>query len=235
LSIGHWLGPDWWQNFGYRTERTALNDAFQSRQSPQIPVGDGRLASLVYRQGFDTLDSFPFGNSGLKVDLTLEAARRSLGSRYDYNRLELDVYKPVSFGRRREHVLSLRSFLGLSSGNIPIYELFGVGGARENPFMGFNRRELLGKHFLTFNLNHRFLLYRFPMPESRALFGKLYWSTFMDGGFISDIIKNRSFGDFRHGYGVGLLLDTNFGLIKLIYGVNSERKGQLYLSLAYEI
>lgn len=235
VSVGQWLRPSWWHNFGYRLERVKLNDEFQSRWGTQLPVGDGRVTSWVYRQSADTLDSFPYATTGFKFDLTLETSRKSWGSRYHYNRLELDLYKPVALSSRREQVLNLRSFLGLSSGDIPVYELFGVGGARENPLLGFNRRELLGKKFLTFNLSHRFLLYRLPFPESRALFGKLYWGTFADTGFVSDVFRGRRFGDFRHGYGVGLLLDTNFGLIKLLYGINSERKGQLYVSLAYEI
>jgi predicted acylesterase/phospholipase RssA len=233
--LGYRLGENWWHSLGYRLEWTDLNQDFQNRQAGLLPVGDGRLASVVYRHGYDTLDSFPYGTQGFKLDLTFEAARKSWGSRYDYNRFEMNTQKPFLLTPKGEHVLNLRSNLGLSAGEVPLTELFGVGGMHENPLMGFNRRELLAKHFATLNLSHRFLIYKLPVPESRAFFGKLYWNTQVDAGFVADIIRKQGFGTFRKGFGLGLLLDTNFGLIKMMYGVNGERKGQLYLSLAYEI
>jgi outer membrane protein insertion porin family len=179
----------------------------------------GRVNSTSFQYIWDTRDIQADPRRGSYRDISVEIAGRFLGSKNNYNLYSLEErrYLPVRGGK---DVIALRLMVGLSSGSVPLFDSFSVGGATS--VRGFEQDRYRGESMVLGNLE-----YRYRMSENLQLVafvdvGDAYGGTFptIVPGFTVPA-EDQSL-NLHLGAGVGIRAVTPLGPVRIDWGSSSE-------------
>ncbi len=154
-----------------------------------------------------------------------------LGGDYDYTKYwaEVRLYYPFKLNEwlgielgsptkeGKPWILASRVRYGDSSGTVPYFEKYFLGGA--NTLRGYPRDYLFGDKVFLANLE-----LRVPLEKGLELV------VFNDWGYAWKKDESFSFSDLKRGIGFGLRVRTPFGVIRLDFGKDEEGNTQSYIS-----
>ena len=194
---------------------------------PDLPEFKENLALVSLSSRVDTLDQFPFPNSGSTFQLTYDLADEMLGSDASFHRISFNYNKFFSpFSR---HNFSWGVQLGTSlKTDLPTYEDYLFGGP--DSFMGYEREELRGDQIAVLRLGYRYKLMDLPLGLGRAAYATLVFNTGNVWKSLDDLEENL---ELRYGGSLGLALDTVIGPISLDFGLADRGHQEIYFSAGY--
>lgn len=192
---------------------------------------DGTTNSLTARLAYDSRD-FSFDPSrGSVASFQPTMIGQILGGDYDAFKYEFELRHYFPFNapqedisdlsptrHRRVHVFATRLFYGTSTGDLPLFERFKIGG--QYTVRGTSETVQSGPEAILFNAE-----YRFPLG------GNLGGAIFYDAGTAADLGESLSFSNMISTVGIGIRYRIAFfGIapIRLDYGYDlEENEGQI--------
>jgi NTE family protein len=182
---------------------------------PEAEDGVGTLeAGLI----LDDLDDLLWPQSGRRLAVTGEWSLGGLGATYPGWRLQAEARTALAFTRRT--TLQLDGRLGLSHGDVPVYDWYRIGGPYLVP--GYHHEELKGAQALAAALSLRFRIAKALHLVTRAGAGNVFESQ-----------KDLTLRDLRYGVGVGLMAPTRVGPVSVELGVRDGGESLVTLSLGW--
>jgi outer membrane protein insertion porin family len=179
----------------------------------------GRVNSTTLQYTWDTRDLQADPKRGSFRDVSVEIAGGLFGGASRFNLYSAEQRRFIP-RRGDKDVIALRLMLGTSSGNLPLFDSFSVGGA--TTLRGYEQDRFRGEHMVLGNVE-----YRYRMNDSLQIVG------FVDagdafGGVFPTVVPGFNIPaedqDLRlHvGAGVGLRAVTPLGPIRIDYGIGSD-------------
>ena len=190
----------------------------RSRPGLDFAADSARHRQLVGRFVWDDLDSLILPRRGTQLSLGVQRDLRALGATASYWRAELNGRWALPLGRKT--VVETRLRYGHSSGELPIYRQFRLGGPELMP--GFSRQELWGNYAAAASLGIGYDILRTLRVTPRFGVGNV-WNRF------DDIVL----GDMEFGGGLSLSLATPIGPIRLDYGLAGTGRDTLTFALGF--
>lgn len=211
---------------GYRVERVRLSGG----SPPRSMTGAQTLAGLTFRLSRDSLDMPALPRKGMLLKAYLDKRITSLGSDFSLTRSQVDwqQYFPVS----PNSTFRIGLTAGYSSGSVPFYELFRVGGysfteKASRPFLGLDQDELLVHQMGIFSAGYRKQILNKPLTFVRRGFLMGAYN-----GILSSRRQSSPYNfDMLHGGGLGLDLDTMIGTIHAAGGWSESGRLHFYVSI----
>ena len=190
--------------------------------------GEVRYLTLTLRR--DNTDPYLPYSLGDVESLSVQDAGL-LGGDYDYTKYwaEVRLYYPFKLNELlgielgfptkegKPWILASRVRYGDSSGTVPYFEKYFLGGA--NTLRGYPRDYLFGDKVFLANLE-----LRVPVEKGLELV------VFNDWGYAWKKDESFSFSDLKRGIGFGLRVRTPFGVIRFDFGKDEEGNTQSYIS-----
>jgi len=179
----------------------------------------GRVNSTTLQYTWDTRDIQTDPKRGNFRDLSVEIAGGLFGGASNYNLYSVEQrrYIPMRGGK---DVLALRLMIGASTGGLPLFDSFSVGGATS--LRGYEQDRFRGEKMVLGNVE-----YRYRMNDSLRLVGFVDAGDAFGGVFPTTVpgfnipAKDQQFS-IHVGFGVGLRADTPLGPIRIDYGIGSD-------------
>jgi len=179
----------------------------------------GRVNSLTLGWQRDSRDIVANPTRGTYQNVSLEMAGSLLGGESTYQQYQLDRrgYFCVRGGR---DVIALRVLLGTTTGDIPLFDSFTVGGARS--LRGYQQDRYRGENLALFNAE-----YRFGLSKSLTLVGFVDAGDAFGGVFRTevpgfDIGADDETISVHVGTGFGIRAVTPLGPLRLDFGFGEE-------------
>lgn len=186
IKSGTFIGLRWWLN---DFKITDYADSGQLQQG-LVPGSRGGLASgpgaIVL---FDTRDKVYYSQRGHYLEMVFHLQNKSVGSDFNYSRYRLDARK--FFPLSEKSTLGIQLFGDYLVGNVPFYEMTGVGGDKR-------MRGYLEGRFRDKNLSLLQFEYRLRLSEHWALAG------FASGALIEQSIAAYSLENAKWTGGAGV-------------------------------
>jgi NTE family protein len=173
----------------------------------------------------DTLDRTNFPTRGMLAAARATLSSESLGASDDYTALELQLLKPVTFGRNT-FVPRLIAGLNAGGGDLPIYDRFALGGFLH--LSGYSQRALYDQNALLGQL----IYYREIMQLPAVLGRGVHAGFSVEAGNVWAELNDISAGDLQYGGSVFLGADTLLGPLYLGLGAGGQGEGAVYLQLS---
>lgn len=179
----------------------------------------GRVNSTTLEYVWDTRDAIADPNQGTLRSLSWEYAGGLLGGENDFSLYSIEQRKYLPM-RGDKDVLALRVVLGASSGDVPLFDSWSVGGA--TTLRGYRQDRYRGENLLMANAE-----YRYRLSESLGLVA------FVDigdafGGMFPTVVPGFNIPaeddelTLHVGIGLGLRAKTPLGPIRIDWGMGSE-------------
>jgi NTE family protein len=197
-----------------RVERVALT----SKNGRGYSTGERHIRSIVLRSLMDTLDRFPFPNSGHAYSAFVEIGQPILGGTEEFRKTYASLESYITVWQR--HTFFAKGSIGVSESPLPFSEQFRMGG--EESLYGFRQGELLGNKLFLLNSGYRMKL----VP-------KFYFGVRYDVGNVWEHELQIKWKTTKHAVGVNLALDTPLGPITLTYGRANEGQERAYFSAGF--
>jgi NTE family protein len=205
------IGPDVLLQAGLMAGRVEV----ESRPGVPVAAGTDDYRMLTGVLAWDRLDNRDLPASGAAVVGRGEKSLTGLGADRDYWRASATARAAAGLGG--PFVLEAAAFAGLSGGDVPVYDLFRLGGPRWLP--GRPRDERWERQALAFSLAPSVDVHGFRI----ALYGS--------AGNVWADRSSISLSDLRGGGGVGLARASRLGLIALDAGIDGDGRTAVYLSV----
>ena len=188
---------------------------------PVIPDVRERMAAWRGSLIVDRLDSLDFPRRGFLVSADAHLVRPMLGGVERYDRLSLEAQQ--AFGTERFSVLIAARVQNEAGGEIPLGEVFSLGGFQN--LSGYTRNQVLAEHIS---------FVRAVVRERLAGFGTLLPAVY--GGFsleAADVARRVDLSSPGHLYGGSLFISADSALGPLYLGTGFAARGYaaLYLYL----
>jgi NTE family protein len=211
---------------GYRLDRAIIVGG----TPPQREENSRRLSGLRARASRDTLDSQDFPRTGMLLNFQIDKVSENLGADFSYSLWQADLQRFFSVSERS----AIRVYAGgaLSRGALPFFERVYLGGFSfseigSRQFLGYSRDEFAPNQFGLAGAGYRHRLFSRPLSLIRR--GYIY------GDYnIAGISNNQQRPyDFKlyNGVGVGLLVDSLIGPVRLVGGWGEGGRFNFYLSI----
>lgn len=154
------------------------------------------------------------------------------GGDYDYAKYigEVRFYIPFELnkwlgielgaGEERPWIIAARARYGDSSGTLPYFEKFFVGGA--TTLRGYRRGYFFGEKMMLANLE-----LRIPVEKGLEIV------VFNDWGYAWTRDESISLSDLKRGVGFGVRVRTPFGIIRADFAENEEGETQSYIGFGH--
>ena len=184
-----------------------LNDT--SFLSGSLIVPPIEMGGAQARLRLDTLDNLRFPRSGYSADVQVYASRSRLGATDNYTKASGSFDLALAHGAHSVQ-LGVRAAKSLGSGDLPIYEVFSLGGFLQ--MSGYRTGELLGQE-MTFGR----LIYNYRVSAPGLLDGA-YVGVSLEGGRIGETVTGANRTALRHGASIYFAFDTPIGPVYLAYG-----------------
>ena len=165
---------------------------------------------------YDVLDDFLYPEAGVRVEARADKSAKGLGASLDYWRSSVSARAARRLGRRS--VLEMDVFLGISGGDIPVYEIFRIGGPVLLP--GWHEEELWGAQALAGAASFRY-----------RLIGQLRLLARVGAGNVWDERASVSLDSLKVGAGLALVQPTRVGPVSLDFGIGEGGKALVTLSV----
>lgn len=175
------------------------------------------LSAFAVRSTTETLDKYPFPESGHRQDLGVEFSGRWLGGNMtEYTKISgsLETYWPI-LSRINFHP---KAAFGLSTAGLPDIEKYYIGGLYS--FCGYRTEQASGDKFFVTNVQLRV-----------EVFDRTYLSGLFDWGKVFDDYEDIKMRDFRTGWGWVASFDTPLGPFEFGYGKAAAKPHRWYLNL----
>lgn len=213
-------------NLGYFGELTTGLDARNvtySRIFSLLP--NENITKMFVRSRIDALDNPLLPKNGFAARVEYQQAVKMFGSSYDFSKGQVDLagYHFLPW----EHTAFVKSRVYLGKGNVPLSELYRLGG--EETLLGYGRNQYLVKHLVQLRLGYRFPLSLPPSPFLEGVYLSLLHDTAIGANKISDLNLENSF----NGAGAELQFNTLLGLAGR-FSVGFGQNTYLFLALGNE-
>jgi len=172
--------------------------------SPKVPpkrLTPGRVFSITAGGSRSTLNDPRVPTSGDRQLLSLEVGLPILGGQFGFTKTNLDYMR--LFPTRNNAYFLARVSAGFGTGNIPVQEQYSLGGSSSMRALPFGA--LRASSVFVTNLE-----YHFPLGTFIKELGEVQGIVFADVGNAP-----IRFTDVRIGYGVGIMLNTPIGPVRL--------------------
>lgn len=185
--------------------------------APLHPGGTVNSVTLGWTK--DTRDIIARPSRGAYMGVTGEFAGGLVGGEQTFQLYQLDRrrYFPL---RNKRDVVAVRLLLGLSTGDVPLFDSFSVGGART--LRGYEEDRFRGAKMLLVNAEYRYRLSDsltvVGFADAGDAFGGAY-PTVVPGFSIQ--AEDQNF-DLHVGVGVGLRAETPLGPLRLDFGFGED-------------
>ena len=212
------LGPEVLLRAGVGIERIETD----AHDDPMIQSGRQRILDVSGLAAWDRLDDRSFPSDGFSVgvsgtwgaidDLEQDATG-------DYWRIAASARGARSLGRRT--VLDGVALAGVANGDVPLHELFRVGG----PIVpGLYRDELWDRQGAALGIACRFQIWKGVRLTARGGVGNA-WQDW-DGA---------TFRSLHRGIGLGLESPTRVGPVSLMWGRGDDGESRIYFTAGYRL
>ncbi len=179
----------------------------------------GRVNSITLGWQRDSRDIIANPTHGSYQSISLELAGSLLGGENTYQQYQLDRRR--YFGvRGGKDVIALRLLLGTTTGNIPLFDSFTVGGSRS--LRGYQEDRYRGENLALFNAE-----YRYGLSKSLTLVGFVDAGDAFGGVFRTevpgfDISADDEDLTIHVGMGFGIRAVTPLGPLRLDFGFGED-------------
>ncbi|MBS3811116.1 MAG: BamA/TamA family outer membrane protein [Halanaerobiales bacterium] len=212
VSIGHDLFFDWHGTAQYKLENISTNYLDE-----EIADTTNELRSVTLKIAKNTTNYLVNPTKGKNDSFSIEHAGYFLGgddyfTKYNF---EFRRYYP---GFKGDQSWALRLKGGTSTGELPPYEKYKLGGA--DTLRGYELNSFSGDKTLLTQVE-----YRIPFLDN------LTGVIFVDGGQTWDKAEEVKLEDLQYGKGLGVRLNTPIGQIRLDYGWDDQEQGMTHFSL----
>lgn len=219
VTLGRPLPRNWRTSLRYRLEDSEI----EWLDDVDDDDTETSLRSLTLGFNRNTADGSFHPRSGSVNNFNIEHAGDFIGGDVEFTKFNLDSRK--YFPAFSDHAIALRAKAGISypRTDLPRSEQYNLGGAdtlRGYERSDFDFRDRDNNNLLLFNAE-----YRIPFNDSFS--GVL----FTDAGNVWDERGKISISDLNYGYGLGVRMNTPVGQLRLDYGWNEDREGQLHFSI----
>src|SRR6056297_134726 len=212
VSIGHDLFFDWHGTAQYKLENISTNYLDE-----EIADTTNELRSVTLKIAKNTTNYLVNPTKGKNDSFSMEHAGYLRGgddyfTKYNF---EFRRYYP---GFKGDQSWALRLKGGTSTGELPPYEKYKLGGA--DTLRGYELNSFSGDKTLLTQVE-----YRIPFLDN------LTGVIFVDGGQTWDKAEEVKLEDLQYGKGLGVRLNTPIGQIRLDYGWDDQEQGMTHFSL----
>jgi len=191
----------------------------ESKRRPglDLPAGTDAHRVLHGLVGWDRLDDRDLPVSGVAMAVAGERSLTGLGAARDYWRARATARAAIGLGR--SFVVEGTALLGLSGRDVPVYDLFRIGGPDFIP--GRPREELWARQVLGLSLA--------PSYDVRGLRIAIH------GGLGNAWVDRAriSLSDLRRGAGLRVTHRSVLGLVSLDAGVDEHGHAAFYFSIGH--
>lgn len=192
-----------------------------------LPEFRENLAMVSFRSLTDTLDQFPFPNSGSSFNFTYDFADKVLGSAVHFHRVSLNYDKFFSPFRRSTFSLSTQLGTSLNT-DLPTYEDYLFGGP--DSFFGYPWEEFRGDHIAVARLGYRYKLLGLPIGLGKAAYVTFIFNAGNIWESLDDLKDNI---ELRYGGSLGFSLDTIVGPINVDFSAGDGGRQEVYFSAGF--
>lgn len=198
----------------FATLKTENIDITQSSSSAYVPygLGKGTANTIALNALSDTRDDLFNPHMGKYANVGLALSGGLLGGQFNFTKAQFEVrsYTPI-----KSNTFAVRIWGGLANGNLPVSEIFYLGGS--DTLRAYPDNSFVGNRFVLLNAE-----FRFPIAKLKMLNGAIF--TDMGDAWYSGYQSFRLYKDV----GVGLRLvfpSLGLGVIRLDYswGENGAR------------
>lgn len=212
VSIGHDLFFDWQGTVQYKLEN--INTDYVDEEMADTT---NELRSITLKIAKNTTNYLVNPTRGKNDNFSIEHAGYFLGGDNYFTKYNFEFrrYYP---GFKGDQSWALRLKGGTSTGELPPYEKYKLGGA--DTLRGYELNTFSGDKTLLTQVE-----YRIPFLDN------LTGVIFVDGGQTWDRAEEIKLEDLQYGKGLGVRLNTPIGQIRLDYGWNDQEKGTTHFSL----
>jgi NTE family protein len=165
---------------------------------------------------YDVLDDFLYPEAGVRLEARADKSAKGLGASLDYWRSSVSARAAGRLGRRS--VVALDAFCGISGGDLPVYELFRIGGPVLLP--GWHEEELWGAQALAGAVSFRY-----------RVIGQLRLLARVGAGNVWDERSLITLDSLKVGAGLALVQPTRVGPVSLDFGIREGGQALLTLSV----
>ncbi|MEO8043292.1 MAG: patatin-like phospholipase family protein [Spartobacteria bacterium] len=201
-----------------------LSDIGDTLNLPRNLRGTSERGSLRASATIDTLDRTTFPRSGWFARLEAEVSDGSLGGENDYSRVQVEIYKPISFGKNTI-VPRVTAGLRTSGGTLPYYDRFSLGGFLN--LSGYTRSELYDQNAALAEL----IYYRELGKLPQVLGGGIFGGASLEAGNVWANPRDIDLRDTIISGSVFLGADTLIGSLSLGVGASGTGHAAVYLQL----
>lgn len=184
---------------------------------PNIEMG-GALARLR----LDTLDNLRFPRSGFSLDAQVYASRSRLGATDNYTKASANFTTAVASGAHSLQ-FGLRGATSIGSNDLPVYELFSLGGFLQ--LSGYKTDELLGREMAFGRIVYN---YRVSQP---GLLDGAYFGVSLESGRIGAAVTGENRASARTGAALYFAFDSPIGPVYIAYGHGNGNNQAVYFYL----
>jgi NTE family protein len=202
--------------------------------APLAQASQQTLAGLNAALRIDTADDSDFPEHGMQGRFEYQWREPDLGSDFAFQRTEAALRRFITIGS--DHTFEIGGSYGRTQGEqAPFYTLFYAGAAQPLEFastrlIGLQRDEILADQAAMLNFSYRFKLRKRRLEGVRAVYLALNY----DAGTFAAQFEPLQFGDFLHGYGLGIYLDPQFlGPIRYDFGRSQRHDFINYFSIGH--
>ncbi len=179
----------------------------------------GRVNSITLGWTKDTRDIITKPTQGGFRALTWEAAGGFMGGGESFQQYQIDQRRYFSMPNGRD-VVAVRLLLGLSTGNVPLFDSYSAGGART--LRGYEQDRYRGEKLVLLNAE-----YRYRMSESLTLVGFVDVGDAFGGKFPTivpgfDVPAEDQDFNMHVGAGGGIRAETPLGPLRLDFGFGED-------------
>ena len=155
------------------------------------------ISSIRFKTNIDTQDKLPYPTDGVVINFSYESALIKFVNAVGFTKMffSYEEYQTIF----KNNTLHPRFMIGVADATLPISEEFSLGGQQN--FFGFREDDSRGRQLLVASLE-----YQYKLPFS--IFFDTYFKARYDIGAVWAKPEEMHFGDFKHGVGVTLGLDT---------------------------
>lgn len=158
------------------------------------------ISSIRFKTNVDTQDKLPYPTDGVVINFSYESALIKLVNAVGFTKMffSYEEYQTIF----KNNTLHPRFMIGVADATLPLSEEFSLGGQQN--FFGFREDDSRGRQLLVASLE-----YQYKLPFS--IFFDTYFKARYDLGAVWANPEEMHFGDFKHGVGATLGLDTPIG------------------------
>jgi NTE family protein len=208
--------------FGYVTGASRIGRTLGLSEDAPGTAARGELRAALT---LDTLDQTNFPTRGFFAETNLTASSRTLGARDDYQRLEVQLYKPMTFGKNT-WVPRLVAGLNPGGSDLPLYDRFSLGGFLQ--LSGYTRRGLHDQNMLLGQL----VYYREITKLAPGVGGGVYAGFSVEAGNVWNEIDTADLRDLTYSGSLFLGADTLLGPLQFGIGAAEGGETAIYLQLS---